>query len=165
MAAIPSIWFEGNAEAAMNFYVQTFPGSKIKAIERYAGDQGIPSEDEFKGKVLNGVFEVNGTTFYCLDGPSGIFERGGPVSFTVEFETQEELDKVWNRLMEGGKPQQCGWIFDKYGLTWQIIPAVLGRMMSDPKATPRQKKALLQAMLKMVKMEIEPLSEAFRNAA
>src|SRR5437868_5899284 len=101
----PCIWFLGNAEEAMNYYVETFPNSRIKHVERYAGNQGIPSEQELKGKVLTGAFEINGQEFMCLDGPP-VFQSGGNVSLFVEFDTQEELDKVWDRLLDGGKPQQ-----------------------------------------------------------
>lgn len=156
----PSIWFQGNAEEAMNYYVATFPNSKIVHIERYAGGQGIPGEEELKGKVLTGIFELEGQTFSCLDGGPQFTLTGG-ISFMVEFETQGELDKVWDRLVLGGQTQQCGWVTDKFGLTWQIVPAVLGRMMSDPNATPAQKQALMSAMMPMVKLDAAKLEAAF----
>jgi predicted 3-demethylubiquinone-9 3-methyltransferase (glyoxalase superfamily) len=134
----PFIWFENSAEEAMNYYVSVFPNSKIIDIERYAGDQGIPGEEELKGKVLNGTFEVMGQKFMCLDGGPQ-FELTGAVSFLVEFDDQRELDGVWDMLMDGGTPQQCGWISDKFGVTWQITPASLGRMLGDPSATAEQK--------------------------
>jgi predicted 3-demethylubiquinone-9 3-methyltransferase (glyoxalase superfamily) len=159
----PSIWFQGNAEEAMNFYVQAFPNSKIVHIERYAGDQGIPDEAKLKGKVLTGMFEVAGQSFSCLDG-GPYFQPGGNVSFMVEFESQDELDKTWEQLLDGGKTQQCGWITDKYGTTWQIVPASLGRLMSDANATQAQKKAVMEAMMPMVKMDGPKLEAAFNNA-
>ncbi|HSX01227.1 MAG TPA: VOC family protein [Candidatus Saccharimonas sp.] len=159
----PFIWFNGQAEDAMNFYVQLFPNSRIIHIERYAGNQGIPGEAELKGKVLTGVFELNGLEFQCLDGGPQ-FELTGGISFVVEFDKQADLDQVWDRLMDGGKPQQCGWITDKFGITWQIIPAVLGQLMSDPAATPEQKQAVMGAMMPMVKLEAAPLQEAFDKA-
>ncbi|MBC7707607.1 VOC family protein [Polaromonas sp.] len=159
----PFIWFQGNAEAAMNYYIETFPNSQIDHIERYAGDQGIPGEAELQGKVLTGVFKLNNQPFMCLDG--GVqFQLTGAISFLIEFETQEELDSVWNRLLDGGTPQQCGWITDKFGVTWQITPNALGRMMSDPNATSEQKQALMQAMMPMEKLEISVLEAAFNNA-
>jgi predicted 3-demethylubiquinone-9 3-methyltransferase (glyoxalase superfamily) len=82
----------------------------------------------------------------------------------VEFENQEELDAVWEKLLDGGKPQQCGWISDKFGITWQITPASMGRMMSDPEATPAQKQALMQAMMPMVKLDGPALEKAFEDA-
>lgn len=158
----PFIWFEGNAEDAMNFYVATFPNSKIKHIERYTGNQGIPGEKELAGKVLTGVFEINGQDFQCLDGGSQ-FSMSGAISFVAEFDTQEDLDVVWEQLLDGGKTQRCGWITDKFGVTWQIIPTGLGKMMGDPSATVEQKKAVMQAMMPMVKLEIAPLEVAFNS--
>jgi predicted 3-demethylubiquinone-9 3-methyltransferase (glyoxalase superfamily) len=159
----PFIWFESNAEEAMNFYVNTFPISKIHAIERYAGDQGIPGEQELKGKVLTAVFEVYGLKIMCLDGGPQ-FKPGGNISLLVEFDTQEELDTVWDALMDGGTPQQCGWIVDKFGTIWQITPKAFGEMMSDPEATPAQKKALMGAMMLMGKLDLPKLQAAFDGA-
>lgn len=159
----PCIWFQGNAEEAMNYYVGTFRNSKITQIERYAGDQGIPGEQELKGKVLTGVFELEGQEFMCLDGGPQ-FEMTGAISFLFEFETQAEIDEVWDRLLNGGTPQQCGWVTDKFGITWQITPASLGRMLSDPSATSDQKKAVIEAMMPMVKLDISKLESAFEAA-
>jgi predicted 3-demethylubiquinone-9 3-methyltransferase (glyoxalase superfamily) len=160
----PFIWFENQAEEAMSFYVSLFPNSRIVQLERYSGDQGIPGEQELKGRVLTGVFELAGQQFMCLDGGPQ-FPQSAAVSFLVEFETQEELDAVWDRLVDGGKTMQCGWVTDRFGVTWQIVPAALGRMMSDPAATPQQKQALMNAMMPMVKLESAPLEAAFNNAA
>ena len=159
----PCIWFTGNAEEAMSFYVETFPSSKIVHIERYAGGQGIPDEDKLVGKVLTGIFEVAGQSFSCLDG-GPVFQPGGNISFMVEFETQDELDATWEKLLDGGHPQQCGWIVDRFGTTWQIVPAVMGRLMSDPNATPAQKQAVMQAMMPMVKLDGPALEAAFKQA-
>ncbi len=159
----PFIWFQGDAEEAMNYYVSTFKNSKITHLERYAGDQGIPGEKELKGKVLTAVFELDGQQLMCLDGGPQ-FQMGGAISFVVEFDTQAELDKVWEKLIDGGKTQQCGWVTDKFGVTWQVTPTILGEMMSDPSATPKQKQALVQAMMPMVKLEIAPLKAAFEGA-
>ena len=159
----PFIWFENNAEEAMNFYVSTFPKSKIIHVERYAGDQGIPGEEELKGKVLTAVFEVYGLTMMCLDGGPQ-FKPGGNISLLVEFDTQEEIDSVWDKLMDGGTPQQCGWIVDKFGTTWQITPKEFGEMMSDATATPAQKQALMGAMMPMVKLDLPMLKAAFESA-
>lgn len=162
-AVIPFFWFEDNAEAAMKFYVSVFPNSKITHIERYTGDQGIPGEDKLKGKVLTGVFEVMGLELMCLDGGS-MFKPGGNISLMVKFDSQDELDAVWDKLMDGGKPQQCGWIVDKFGTTWQIVPAIMDKLMSDPNATPQQKKALAQAMMPMVKLDGPKLQAAYEAA-
>jgi predicted 3-demethylubiquinone-9 3-methyltransferase (glyoxalase superfamily) len=154
----PFIWFTGQAEEAMNYYVGTFPNSKISHIERYSGDQGIPDEDKLKGKVLTGVFELNGTEFMCLDGGPQ-FEVSGGISFVVEPDTQEEIDKIWARLADGGKEIQCGWVTDKFGITWQVVPKQMGEMMSS--GTPAQKQAVMKAMMPMVKMDIAKLEEAY----
>lgn len=159
----PFIWFQGNAEEAMNYYVSTFPNSEITHLERYTGDQGIPGEKELKDKVLTGVFELNGQKFMCLDGGAQ-FEMTGAISFLVQFDTQQELDVVWNKLADGGKPIQCGWVTDKFGVTWQITPTALGRMMSDTSASSEQKAALMQAMMPMVKLDIATLEAAFEAA-
>ncbi len=161
---IPFIWFEGNAEEAMNFYVETFPNSKIQQIERYESGMGIPGEDALKGKVLTGVFEVYGLRMMCLDGPSNVFKPGGNMSLLVELDTQEELDKVWEKLLDGGKTQQCGWITDKFGTTWQITPKILSEMMSDISATAEQKKAITAEMMPMVKLDGPKLKAAFDRA-
>ncbi len=159
----PFIWFQGNAEEAMNFYADVFPDSKIVEIERYAGDQGIPGEAGLKGKVLTGIFEVMGREFMCIDGGAQ-FELTGAISLLVEFDDQQQIDAAWSKLMEGGSPQQCGWITDRFGVTWQITPTSLGQMMSDPGATAKQKTALMQAMMPMIKLETTVLEEAFRAA-
>ncbi len=159
----PCIWFQGNAEEAMNYYVTTFKDSKITHIERYAGGQGIPGEQALKGKVLTGVFEIMGQKFTCLDG-GPVFEMTGAISFMVEFDDEEELDKVWDKMIDGGKTQQCGWVTDKFGVTWQIVPTVLGELMSDESATPDQKKAVMSAMMPMVKLDGAKLQAAFDSA-
>ena len=113
--------------------------------------------------MLTGEFELAGQRFLCLDGGQE-FTPSGIVSLFVEFDTQEAIDKAWNGLIEGGKPLQCGWITDKFGVTWQIVPRVMGTMMNDPDATEAQKKALMQAMMPMEKLEIAPLVAAFESA-
>lgn len=162
-AVIPFFWFDGNAEEVMNFYVSVFPDSKITHIERYTGDQGIPDEAKLKGKVLTGVFEVMGLELMCLDG-GPMFQPGGNLSLMVKFDSQAELDATWDKLMDGGKPQQCGWIVDKFGTTWQIVPAIMDKLMSDPSATAEQKKALAQAMMPMVKLDGDKLKAAYDAA-
>jgi predicted 3-demethylubiquinone-9 3-methyltransferase (glyoxalase superfamily) len=159
----PFIWFTNTAEEAMNYYVSVFPNTRIVDIERYAGDAGIPGEKELKGKVLNGTFEVMGQRFMCLDGGNQ-FELTGAISFLVEFDDQAVLDEVWDKLLDGGKPMQCGWITDKFGVTWQIAPSILGKLMSDESATAEQKTALMQAMMPMVKLDGPQLQAAFEAA-
>lgn len=159
----PFIWFNTNAEEAMNYYVSIFENSRIVDIERYAGNQGIPGEQELKGKVLTGTFEIMGQQFMCLDGGPQ-FTLSGAISFLVEFDDQQELDAVWDKLLDGGTPMQCGWVTDKFGVTWQITPKVLGQLMSDPAATAEQKRALMQAMMPMVKLDGPALQAAFDAA-
>ncbi len=159
----PCIWYTGQAEEAMNFYVDVF-GANIKHIERYTGSQGVPEEDEFKGKVLTGIFEIGDDQIMCLDGPKGIFVNNGTISLMVTFDTQSDLDAAWDKLTEGGKPQQCGWISDKFGITWQIIPKVLNDIMSNPSATASQRDAVTKAMMPMVKLDGPALKAAFDSA-
>ena len=157
------IWFQGQAEAAMNYYVSVFSNSKITSIERYAGDQGIPGEKELIGKVLTGVFELNGQQFMCLDGGPQ-FEMSGAISLMVHCASQKELDQVWDKLLDGGKAAQCGWLTDKFGITWQIVPTAMDEMMTDVTATPKQKQALFRAMMPMIKLDIAKLRAAFEAA-
>ncbi len=160
----PCIWFQGGAEEAMTTYVGIFPRSRIVHIERYAGDQGIPGEAELQGKVLTGVFELDGRRFMCLDGGPQ-FELTGAISFVVEFDQQDELDRAWDLLLEGGTAQQCGWLTDRFGVTWQLTPASFGRMMIDPATTTAQKHALMQAMMPMVKLDGTTLEAAYAAAS
>lgn len=159
----PCIWFQGTAEEAMEHYVATFPNSKVHTIERYTGDQGIPGEEDLVGRILTAVFELDGQKLMCLDG-GPLFELTGAISFQVEFDTQEELDHAWDRLVDGGVHQQCGWLIDRFGVTWQLVPRSFGRMMSDPAATPAQKRALMEAMMPMVKLDGPALEAAFDRA-
>lgn len=159
----PFIWFQGQAEEAMNFYVSLLPDSKITSIERYTGDQGIPDEDKLKGKVLTGVFELAGQQFMCLDGGS-VFELTGAISLMLRCKDQAELDEIWDKMLDGGSPIQCGWITDKFGVTWQIVPQSMDDMMGDPNATAKQKQALTKAMMPMVKLDEAKLKAAFEGA-
>jgi predicted 3-demethylubiquinone-9 3-methyltransferase (glyoxalase superfamily) len=162
----PFIWFKDTAGEAMEYYASVFPDTRVVSIDRYEGNQGIPGEEQLKGKVLTGVFEVMGQRFMCLDGGEQPgFALSSAISFMVEMKDQDELDAVWGKLADGGTPQQCGWITDKFGVTWQVIPKSLGEMMSDTSATPAQKQALTDAMMPMVKLESAELEEAFRSAA
>jgi predicted 3-demethylubiquinone-9 3-methyltransferase (glyoxalase superfamily) len=155
----PFMWFDKQAEEAMNFYVSIFPNSRIVSIMRYP--EGIKEGPMagFDGKVLTAVFELLGQTFMCLDG-GPFFKPTGAMSLYVECEDQKEVDAYWNKLAEGGDPksQQCGWIQDKYGFSWQIIPKVLPKLLTDPD----KKKAgrVMQAMLKMKKIVVADLEKA-----
>lgn len=159
----PFIWFKDNAEEAMNFYVNSFKDGKIIQIERYTGDYGIPNEKELKGKVLTGIFEIMGQRFMCLDGGDN-FKLTAGISFLVEYETQEEIDDIWEKLLVGGTAMQCGWITDKFGVTWQITPKFLNDVFSDPNVTDSQKRAVNDAMMPMVKLDLAKLKEAYDSA-
>jgi len=134
----PFLWFDGKAEEAMRFYVSIFKNSKVGAITRY-GDAG-PGP---KGTVMVVTFQLDGQEFIALNGgPQFTFSPA--ISFVVNCETQEEVDAFWEKLSEGGEKLQCGWLRDKYGLSWQIVPTVLGEMMQDKDAEKSQVKALLR---------------------
>jgi predicted 3-demethylubiquinone-9 3-methyltransferase (glyoxalase superfamily) len=153
----PYLWFDDNAEEAMNFYVSIFENSKIHGLTRY-GDAGPGAT----GKVMVGTFELEGQPFQPF-----IALNGGPhfkfteaISMHVSCETQEEVDRLWGRLTAGGgAPSQCGWLKDKFGLSWQIIPTALPRMLGDP---DREKaKRVMEAMLQMTKIDIARLQQAY----
>ena len=155
----PFLWFDKQAEEAMNFYISIFPNSKILDIKRYPEGPLEPPMQGMEGKVLTASFELNGNKFLCLDG-GPMFKATEAVSFYVECETQEEVDSYWNGLSEGGDPaaQQCGWIKDKYGFSWQIIPEALPRLLNDPDTAKSGR--VLQAMLKMKKIIVADLQAA-----
>jgi predicted 3-demethylubiquinone-9 3-methyltransferase (glyoxalase superfamily) len=149
----PFLWFDGKAEEAMRFYVSIFKNSKVGAITRY-GDAG-PGP---KGTVMVVTFQLDGQEFIALNGgPQFTFSPA--ISFVVNCETQEEVDAFWEKLSEGGEKQQCGWLRDKYGLSWQIVPAALGEMMQDKDAGKSQR--VMKAMLQMNKLDIERLKQAY----
>ncbi|HXL85088.1 MAG TPA: VOC family protein [Casimicrobiaceae bacterium] len=149
----PFLWFDGKAEEAMRFYVSIFKNSKVGAITRY-GDAG-PGP---KGTVMVVTFQLDGQEFIALNGgPQFTFSPA--ISFVVNCETQEEVDAFWEKLSEGGEKLQCGWLRDKYGLSWQIVPTVLGEMMQDKDAEKSQR--VMKAMLQMNKLDIERLKQAY----
>jgi len=156
----PFFWFNKQAEEAMNFYTSIFPDSRIVSIKRYPEGPLQGPMEGMEGKVLTGVFELFGQTFMALDG-GPFFKPTGAMSLYVECETQKEVDAYWEKLTKGAdeKAQQCGWLQDKYGFSWQIIPKILPEFLSDPD----QKKAdrVMQAMLQMKKIDIAGLKKAY----
>jgi predicted 3-demethylubiquinone-9 3-methyltransferase (glyoxalase superfamily) len=148
----PFLWFDNNAEEAVQFYTSIFKDSKILGTSRY-GDAG-PGP---KGTVMTMKFELNGQEFIALNGGPH-FKFTEAISFVVNCETQKEIDEYWAKLTAGGKEVQCGWLTDKYGLSWQIVPTVLGQLMQDK--DPEKVKNVTQAFMKMVKMDIEALKRA-----
>jgi predicted 3-demethylubiquinone-9 3-methyltransferase (glyoxalase superfamily) len=149
---IPFLWFDNNAEEAMNFYLSIFKNSKIGSVTRY-GDAG-PGP---KGTVMSATFQLNGQDFIALNGGPH-FTFSPAISFFVNCETQQEVDELWEKLSAGGERQQCGWLKDKYGLSWQIIPSALGEMLQDKDTAKAQR--VMEAMLKMNKIEIKALQHA-----
>jgi predicted 3-demethylubiquinone-9 3-methyltransferase (glyoxalase superfamily) len=151
----PFLWFDGKAEDAMNFYVSIFQNSQRGRISRY-GDAG-PGP---KGTVMVATFQLEGQEFIALNGGPH-FKFTEAISLVVNCETQAEVDAFWEKLSEGGSKGQCGWLKDQYGLSWQIVPTVLGELMSDP--DPEKSKRVMTAMLKMKKLDIKTLKQAYEQ--
>jgi predicted 3-demethylubiquinone-9 3-methyltransferase (glyoxalase superfamily) len=151
----PFLWFDTQAEEAANHYVSIFKDSKITAIAHY-GESG-PGE---KGSVMTVTFELDGQQFTALNaGPQFPFTEA--VSFMVNCETQEEIDYFWDKLSAGGKEVQCGWLKDKFGLSWQIVPVEFFEMISN--GTPEQSDRVMTAMMQMVKMDLSKLKQAYNG--
>ena len=157
----PCLWFDKQAEEAARFYTGIFKHSKLGKISRY-GDAGQEVHGQAPGTVMTVEFELNGQPFTALNGGPH-FKFNEAVSFQIMCKTQEEVDHYWNRLGEGGDPnaQVCGWVKDKYGLSWQVVPTALGEMMSDPDRAKAGR--AMQAMLKMKKLDIAELRRAFEG--
>jgi predicted 3-demethylubiquinone-9 3-methyltransferase (glyoxalase superfamily) len=148
----PFLWFNNNAEEAVNFYTSVFKNAKVGKIARY-GEAG-PGP---KGSVMTAQFELEGQQFMALNG-GPVYKITPAISFVVNCETQEEVDHYWSKLTEGGKEIQCGWLTDKFGVSWQIVPTILGQLLSDK--DPEKSKRVMQAMLKMIKLDIDQLKRA-----
>ena len=155
-AITPSLWFENNLEEAAEFYLSVFPNSSIESIERYTeAGPGTP------GDVVSGTFVLDGTRFIGINGgPAFTFSEA--VSFTVECKDQDEVDYYWNRLVDGGEESHCGWLKDRFGLSWQIVPQRLTELTSDP--DPARATAATKAMLGMRKIIVAELEEAVASA-
>jgi predicted 3-demethylubiquinone-9 3-methyltransferase (glyoxalase superfamily) len=153
---LPCLWFDGQAEEAARFYTSIFKNSKITSMSRY-GDEG-PGP---KGSVMVATFELDGEQFMALNGGPE-FKFTPAISFFVNCETQEEVDDLWERLSEGGRKDQCGWLTDKFGVSWQIVPTILGQFMTDK--DPEKVRRVTQAMLQMKKLDIAGLKAAYEQA-
>ncbi len=164
----PFLWFDRNAEEAMNFYISVFNGnpakkfeSKVISIKRYP--EGIMEGPMagFDGKVLTAIFELEGQRYMCLDG-GPVFKANGAVSFLIDCKDQQEIDYFWEKLTEGGDPkaQQCGWLMDKYGFSWQVVPD-MGPWLNGPDKAKSER--ALQAMLKMKKIVVKDLEAAYNS--
>jgi predicted 3-demethylubiquinone-9 3-methyltransferase (glyoxalase superfamily) len=148
----PFLWFDGRAEEAMNFYVSIFRNSKVGHVTRYG--EGAPAP---KGTVIAATFTLDGQEFHALNGgPKFAFTPA--ISFFVNCETQKEVDELWDKLSAGGAKDQCGWLRDKYGVSWQIIPSILGKLLGD--MDPKRAKRVMDAMLQMDKIDIKRLEQA-----
>jgi predicted 3-demethylubiquinone-9 3-methyltransferase (glyoxalase superfamily) len=153
----PFLWFDTEAEEAANFYVSIFKNSRVKTLSRY-GDAG-PGP---KGSVMTVQFELSGQEFLALNaGPQ--FKFSPAISFLINCETQEEVDCYWDKLSAGGREDQCGWLTDKFGLSWQVVPTILGKLLADKGAGKAQR--VMQAMLQMKKIDSGKLQAAADKGA
>ncbi len=150
---MPCLWFDTNAEEAVNFYTSIFKDSSIVTVSRY-GEAG-PGQ---AGTVLTIIFTLHGQQFMALNGGPH-FKFTEAISLFVNCETQEEVDELWTKLTEGGEESQCGWLKDKFGMSWQIVPTALGEMLSDADAA--KAKRVMEAMLKMRKLDVAILKQAY----
>jgi predicted 3-demethylubiquinone-9 3-methyltransferase (glyoxalase superfamily) len=146
----PFLWYDNNAQEAANFYTSIFKSAKVLNVNR------------MDGKVLTVTFEIEGQHFMALNG-GPLFPFTEAFSIFVSCDTQEEVDNYWNKLLAGGTPSRCGWLKDKYGLSWQIIPKALMELMTDP--DPEKSNAVFQAMMKMQKIVIADLKKAYEGKA
>jgi predicted 3-demethylubiquinone-9 3-methyltransferase (glyoxalase superfamily) len=151
----PYLWFDGQAEEAMNFYVSTFNDAKVLHVTRYGeGSRGAA------GSVMTATFQLEGQQFVALNGgPEYTFTPA--ISFFVNCETQAEVDALWAKLTEGGEEGPCGWLTDKFGISWQIIPKTLMELLSDP--DPEKSQRVMQAMFQMKKIDIAGLRQAYEQ--
>ncbi|GET25078.1 VOC family protein [Prolixibacter sp. NT017] len=150
----PCLWFDHQAEEAARFYTSVFRNSKIENISYY-GSEGQEIHGQKEGTVLTVNFQINGQKFMALNG-GPVFQINEAVSFIVNCDTQEEIDYYWEKLSAVPEAEQCGWLKDKYGVSWQIVPTILGELMSDAERAPRVMKAFMQ----MKKFDIERLKQA-----
>jgi predicted 3-demethylubiquinone-9 3-methyltransferase (glyoxalase superfamily) len=157
----PCLWFDSQAEEAAKFYTSIFKNSKIKQIARY-GEAAAQAAGRPEGSVLTVAFELDGQEFTALNG-GPIFKFNEAISLMVNCENQDELDHYWNKLSAGGDPkaQQCGWLKDKFGLSWQIVPTVIAKMIGDP--DPSKSNRVMQALLQMKKLDIRTLQKAYEG--
>jgi len=151
----PFLWFDGQAEEAANFYISVFDNSRIVGASRYGEAGPGPA-----GSVMTVTFELNGEVITALNGGPE-FSFSPAISLYVNCETQDEVDHLWEKLTEGGEPGQCGWLTDKYGVSWQIVPAVLGELLADSESAGSQR--VITALLEMTKIDIATLLRAYKG--
>ncbi|MCI0476925.1 MAG: VOC family protein [Anaerolineales bacterium] len=155
----PCLWFDSQAEEAANFYVSIFKNSKTMNVARY-DEASAKVSGQPKGSVMTVTFQLDGQDFMALNGGPA-FKFTEAVSFVVNCETQAELDALWSKLTEGGAEVECGWLKDRFGLSWQIIPTILDELMSDP--DPAKAQRVMEAMLQMKKLDIAELKRAYEG--
>jgi predicted 3-demethylubiquinone-9 3-methyltransferase (glyoxalase superfamily) len=155
----PFLWFDHQAEEAANFYASIFKNSKIRSMARY-DEEGAKAAGRPKGSVMTVAFELDGQEFTALNG-GPLFKFTEAMSLVVNCETQAEVDHFWERLSVGGQEVQCGWLKDKFGVSWQVVPTVLVEMLQDK--DPKKAQAVMAAMLQMKKISIEPLRRAYEG--
>jgi predicted 3-demethylubiquinone-9 3-methyltransferase (glyoxalase superfamily) len=155
----PCLWFDDKAEEAVTFYTSIFKNSKIMNIARY-GEAGAEISGRPQGTVMSMTFQLEGQEFMALNGGPQ-FKFTEAISFVVNCQTQEEVDEYWEKLSDGGQEVQCGWLKDKYGLSWQIVPTILGEMLNDP--DPKKAERVMNAMLQMKKIDIKGLKQAYEQ--
>ncbi len=153
----PCLWFDSQAEEAANFYVSIFTRSKIGYITCY-GEAGAKVSGRPKGSVMTVTFEIEGQKFVALNG-GPLFKFTEAVSFMVKCQTQKDIDEMWEKLSEGGEPGPCGWLKDKYGLSWQIVSPEWETMLRDK--DPKKSERVMEAILQMTKPDIEALKQAY----
>lgn len=153
----PFMWFDNQGEDAAKFYTSVFKGSKINGISRY-DEEGARAAGRPKGSVMTVAFELDGQEFVALNG-GPMFKFTEAISFVVNCETQEEVDRFWEKLSAGGQEVQCGWLKDRFGVSWQVVPTVLSEMLQDK--DPEKSKRVMAAMLKMKKINIDALRQAY----
>ena len=151
----PCLWFDNNAEEAVNFYISIFKNSRVKTVSRYS--EAGPGEP---GSVLTIVFEINGQEFMALNGGPQ-FKFSEAISFVIYCDTQAEIDDYWQKLTVGGLEEQCGWLTDKFGLSWQVVPTITQKLLTDP--DPEKVHRVFEAVLKMVKLDIAELMRAYEG--
>lgn len=157
----PCLWFDNNAEEAAKFYTSIFKNSKIGKISRY-GEEGYEIHGKPAGTVMTIEFKLNGQVFTALNG-GPVFKFNEAISFQVSCKSQKKVDYYWEKLSKGGdkKAQQCGWLKDKYGVSWQIVPTVLGEMLQDKDAKKTER--VMKALLQMRKLDIKKLKQAYER--
>ena len=153
---MPCLWFDGRAEEAMEFYTSVFKGSKAGKVTHY-GEAG-PGKP---GSVMTVAFEIEGMEFMGINGGPQ-FQFSPAISFVIHCKTQKKVDYYWDRLLEGGAPQQCGWITDKFGVSWQIVPTILPKLLKDK--NPERSQRVMAAMLTMVKLDVKALKDAAKGS-